>query len=128
MFFTAHDLIILDKVSYEKLSVYMFPYSSVIHPLSCKRTWPFSQLHSKTTLSREKMPFEVQKPITSVRQNVFSHLCAFPLICSFKQYCSIFHPPWIYSGFLPLLSLSPLWFFAFSFLSSMSFIPSYPYR
>lgn len=52
MSFTAHDLIILDKVSCEKLTVCVSPYSSVVHPVFCKRTWPFSQFHLETTLSR----------------------------------------------------------------------------
>lgn len=63
----------------------------------------------------KKMPFKIQNPITSIRENVFSHLCAFPLICSFNQRCSISHPHCIYRGFLPLLSLSPLWFLPFPF-------------
>lgn len=125
MSFIAHDLIILDKVSYEKLSVCTLPYSTVIHPVSCKRTWPFTQLQSKTTLSREKMPFKIQNHITSVREKcLLSPLC-FPFNLLFQPML-LNIPPTLY---LQRVSTSPFpvstLVFAFSFLSSVIFLPSY---
>lgn len=128
MFFTPHDLIILDKISYEKLFVCMFSYNSVLHPVSLTREpghsasfiwrWSFSE---KNYLQSPK------SPITIIRENIFSYLCIFTLICSFNQYYSLFLSRWIYQRFLPLLFLSTLHFSAFFFLSSM-ILPSYLHR
>lgn len=109
--------------------VSMFCYNSVVHPVSYKRAWPFNQLHLKSIPFQNKKFLQIPKsPITIIREDIFSYLCIFTLICSFNQYYSLFHSYWTCWRFLCLLFLSPLHFSAFFFLSSVLLLPSYLHR
>lgn len=122
MFFTPHDLNILDKISYEKLFVCMFSYNSEIHPVSFERAWPFSQLHLKTIPFQNKIIFKVQNPLSLSLERTSSLTLVFSLqfalsnntthysthTVSTKGFYLRFSCP--HFIFLPF-TFSPLWYF-----------------